>query len=213
MEEKSIIEVADHNRGDEVQISAVLHHAWVATELYVILGELLLDLLELSVTVVFINNIHYFYRSSFNKIPSFDFFDDFSESTGRTFSLITYRDDSNTERASFFLDLFLHLCLLLLAAYDHNREVKSSSLDQLREIVVHLDMKTEMLKHRYMFLYSLGTWIKVSLRDGQDRLRQFFEDHDLIDNFLEVISDKEHFRVVFLLGIEVTVADDLALHT
>lgn len=61
MEEKSIIKVADHNRGDKVQLSAVLYHTGVAAKLYVVLGQFLLDLLELGVAMVFINNIHDFY--------------------------------------------------------------------------------------------------------------------------------------------------------
>lgn len=74
-------------------------------------------------------------------------------------------------------------------------------------------MKAEMLKNRDMLLQSLRVGVKVDLGDGQDRLCQFLEDHDLIDDFLEVISDKEHLRIILLLRHEITIADDLALHT
>lgn len=61
MEEQSIIEVADDNRRNKVQLPAVLHHAGVAAELYVVFGQLLLDLLELSIAVVFIDYVYDFY--------------------------------------------------------------------------------------------------------------------------------------------------------
>lgn len=74
-------------------------------------------------------------------------------------------------------------------------------------------MKAEVLKNRDMLLQSLRVRVKVDFGDGQDRLCQLLEDHNLIDDFLEVISDKEHLRVILLLRDEVTIADDLALHT
>lgn len=103
--------------------------------------------------------------------------------------------------------------MLLFAADDHDREVKSRGLDELREITVHFDMEAEVLKHRDVPLKPLsGGGVKVYLRDWQDGLSQFLEDHDLIDDFLEVISDKENFGIIFLLCHKVTIADNLALH-
>ena len=61
MEEKPIIEVADDDRRDKVQLPAVLHHAGVAAKLYVVLGQFLLDLLEFSVAVVFVDDVYDLY--------------------------------------------------------------------------------------------------------------------------------------------------------
>lgn len=103
--------------------------------------------------------------------------------------------------------------MLLFSADDHDREVKPRGLDEVTQVTVHLDMKAEVLKNRDMLLQPLRVGVKVDLRDGQDRLCQFLEDHDLIDDFLEVIGDKEHLRIILLLSDEITIADDLALHT
>lgn len=162
--------------------------------------------------MVFIDYVYYFHRCPLNKVAAFDFFNGLSESAGRTFSLVTYRDDSNTEGTAFLLNLLFDICLLLFPADDHDREVKPGSLDEVRQVTVHLDMKAEVLKHRDMLLQSERVGVEVDLGDGQDRLGQLFEYHDFIDDFLEVIGDKEHLRIILLLRNEITIANDLALH-
>jgi hypothetical protein len=91
MKNYSLIEIADNNRRDKVQILAVVRNTRVALESHSIFCHFLFYLLEFRARVILVYNVHHFRWGSLRHVSAFYLTDYLAQTAGRTFGLVAYR--------------------------------------------------------------------------------------------------------------------------